>query len=76
MPRMPIPRQEALERLNRVHAVLTPPERTLMEEVCGKGTMLEDVVPLLGLPYDEALEALKGALDKTALLNIPPRGVA
>lgn len=76
MPRMPIPRQEALDRLNRVHAVLTPPERTLMEEVCGKGNMLEDVAPLLGFTYEEALEALKGALDKTALLNIPPHGSA
>ena len=74
MPRMPPSRQEAVDRLNRLNAVLTSAERTLMEEVCGKGLMLEDVAPGLNLNYDEALEALKSALNKMALLEDPPRG--
>jgi len=76
MPRMPISRQEAADRLNRLNAVLTPAERILMEEVCGKGTMLEEVAPLVGLSYDEALESLKLALGKMQLLEDAPQGFA
>lgn len=74
MPRMPQSRQEAVDRLNRLNAVLTPAERTLMEEVCGKGGMLEDVAPGLNLTYEDALETLKAALNKMALLEDSPRG--
>lgn len=76
MPRMPISRQEAADRLNRLNAVLTTEEQILMEEVCGKGTMLEEVAPVVGLSYDEALESLKLALGKMQLLEDAPRGFA
>lgn len=76
MPRMTQSPQEAVDRLNDLNAVLTPTERTLMEEVCGKGTMLEDVAPTLNLTYEDALEGLKAALNKMALLEDTPKGRA
>jgi len=71
---MPQSRQEAVDRLNRLNSVLTLAERTLMEEVCGKGAMLEDVAAGLNITYEDALETLKGALNKMALLEDSPQG--
>lgn len=67
-------RQEALDRLNRLNAVLTPAERTIMENVGGKGAKLEEVAAGLNLTYGEAVDALKAALNKMALLEDTPPG--
>jgi hypothetical protein len=45
-----------------------------MENVGGKGAKLEEVAAGLNLTYGEAVDALKAALNKMALLEDTPPG--
>lgn len=58
--------EAAVARLTAIRKVLSPDEIEVMDAICGRGDMPDDVAAEMGLSEDEVVALLQGALDKAA----------